>query len=237
MAKFNYMNNILNKLLKGKFWDNLIDIANRRNMLDILKYLIEKKEKNNLKTLLRKKLRDWLDRTNKLRDIEYDAASYIQSMFRGYQFRKENQKFQRITYILTKVTIKIVNTSDDLIPATMRKWLKNARLIKCEQDAKIIQKYCRNIMDKINKKKKEEYLKRIGQGLDILDNLRLNIGYAWDKIFEQNKKNALINLIGFLQDKINGINRDTFDDLYQYGIDKLLRKLKPAFQTSWMKST
>ena len=181
-AKFNYMNNLLNKLLKGKFWDNLVDFANRRNLLDMLKYLIEKNEKNYLKTLLRKKLRDWYDRTNKLRDIEYDAASYIQSMFRGHQFRKENQKFQRITYILTKITIKLVNTSDDLIPATMRKWLKNARLIKCEEDAKIIQRYCRNIMNKIKKKKNEEYLNRIGEGLDILDNLRLNIRYAWDKI-------------------------------------------------------
>ena len=224
-AKFNHVNKLLNKLLKGKFWDNLVDFANRKNLLDMLRYLIEKKEKNNLKNLLRKKLRDWLDRTKKLRDVEYDAASYIQSMFRGHQFRKQNRKFERITYILTKIIIKIVNTSDDLIPATLRKWQKNARLSKCEEDAKIIQRYCRNILGKIKKKKKEDYLKRIGEGLDVLSNLRLNIGYAFDKIFDRNKKNALIDLVGYLQDKINNRNRDTFDDIYQYGIDKLLRNL------------
>ena len=31
-------------------------------------------------------------------------------------------------------------------------------------------------------KSKEDYLKRIGEGLDVLSNLRLNIGYAFDKI-------------------------------------------------------
>ena len=35
---------------------NLIDFANRKNLLAMLKYLIEKNEKNSPKTLLRKKL-------------------------------------------------------------------------------------------------------------------------------------------------------------------------------------
>ena len=49
--------------------------------------------------------------------------------------------------------------------------------------------------------------------------------YAWDKILNNNRKKALKDLIGFLQDKIKSRNRDTFDDLYQFGIDNLLRKL------------
>jgi hypothetical protein len=34
-------------------------------------------------------------------------------------------------------------------------------------------------------------------------------------------------LVALIQDKINQRNRDTFDELYQYGIDKLLRGLVP----------
>ena len=112
-AKFNHMNKILNKLLKKKFLDNLIDSTNRKNLLDMLKYLVEKNDKDSSKNLLRKKFREWLDKTKKLRDIEDDAAAYIQSMYRGYQTRKQNKINQRITYLLTKIIAKIITTSED----------------------------------------------------------------------------------------------------------------------------
>ena len=226
-AKFNHMNKILNKLLKKKFLDNLIDSTNRKNLLDMLKYLVEKNDKDSSKNLLRKKFREWLDKTKKLRDIEDDAAAYIQSMYRGYQTRKQNKINQRITYLLTKIIAKIITTSEDSLQTSLSKWQKNARLVKCDEDARIIQKFCRNTLDKIKKKKNDELLNRIGEGFDILDNLRLNIRYAWDKIKENNKKNALEDLVALIQDKINQRNRDTFDELYQYGIDKLLRGLVP----------
>ena len=143
-AKYNKMNQLLNKLLKRKYFDNLIDFTNRKNLLDILKYLIEKNEKDNTKMILRKKLRQWLNKTKKFKDLEYDAAAYIQSMYRGYNYRKQNQITERITYILTKIITKIMTTSENIIPATLRKWQKNARLRKCDNDARIIQKFCRN---------------------------------------------------------------------------------------------
>ena len=226
-AKFSNMNQLLNKLLKKKYLNKLIDFTNKKNLEEILRYIIYKNDKNISQMFLRKKLRQWLDKTKKLKDIEDDAAAYIQSMFRGYLYRKQNKITERITYIFTKTIIKITTTTEDLIPAALRKWLKNARLIKCDNDARIIQRYCRKILDKINKRKKDEYLNRIGEGLDILDNLRLNIRYAWEKIKENNKKNALEDLVAFLQDQINRRNRDTLDDLIQYGIDKLLRGLVP----------
>ena len=123
--------------------------------------------------------------------------------------------------------MKITNTSKDKISAALRKWSKNARLMKSDDDARIIQKYCRNILNKINKKKEDEYLKKISEGLDVLDNLKLNMRYAFDKILENNKKNGLKDLVSFLQEMINKRKRDTFDDIYQYGIDKLLRSLVP----------
>ena len=157
-AKFNHMNKILNKLLKKKFLDNLIDSTNRKNLLDMLKYLVEKNDKDSSKNILRKKFREWLDKTKKLRDIEDDAAAYIQSMYRGYQTRKRNKIIQRITYLLTKIIVKIITTSEDSLQASLSKWQKNARLVKCDEDARIIQKFCRNTLDKIKKKKNDELL-------------------------------------------------------------------------------
>jgi hypothetical protein len=123
-AKFNHMNKILNKLLKKKFLDNLIDSTNRNTLLDLLKYLIEKNGKNSSQNLLRKKLREWLDKTKKLRDIEDDAAAYIQSIYRGYQTRKQNRINLRIVDIFTKIIITISTTSEDNLQASLRKWQK-----------------------------------------------------------------------------------------------------------------
>jgi len=41
-------------------------------------------------------LRQWLDKAKKIKEIEDDAASYIQSVFRGYQQRKNNQIITKI---------------------------------------------------------------------------------------------------------------------------------------------
>ena len=224
-AKFNNMNKILNNILKRKYFDNLKDFADKKALMDLLKYILGKNDKNSSKLLLRKKLREWLDKTKKMKEIDDDAAAYIQSLFRGYYARKDNKKKKTLTLIMIKSITKISNTSDNHIPAALRKWQKNARLLKCDEDAKIIQRYCRKIMDKIKEKKKNEYLNRIGQGLDVINNLRLNMKYAWDKILDNNKKNALKDLVKFLQDKINEKNRDTFDEIYQYTIDELLRRL------------
>ena len=75
--------------------------------------------------------------------------------------------------------------------------------------------------------KNENYLKKVREGLDKLNNLRLNIRYAWDKIRDSTKIDALKDLVGFLQDKINQRNRETLDDIYQYGLDRLLIRLFP----------
>ena len=225
LAKFMYMQRLINKFQKRRFFDKLIDKANKNYLKEILKYLINKYDKEHMNNLLRKKLREWLDKALQLRDRDNDAATYIQSVFRGYLQRKYLRESRRLEEILTKLVLKILYTSDETLPSALHKWNKNARLLKCHEDARTIQNFCRNTLDKIKKIKEVGYLKKVTQGVDILDNLRLNIRYAWDKIRDYNKINGLKDLIGFLQDKINNVRRDAFEEIYQYGLDQLLRKL------------
>ena len=226
-AKFNNINVLINKLIKKKFFDNLIDTANRKNLYEMMEYLLSKYDKNALRNLLRRRLREWLDKAKKLRDRDNDAATYIQTLYRGYLTRKDLDRTTRIQEILEKLILKTLYYSDEIIPATLHKWNKNARLLKCDEDARIIQKFCRKTLDKIKKLKDDEYLNRINNGLDKLQNLRLNIRYAWDKILDDNKRKALEDLVKKLQDKITNRRRETFEDIYEYGIDKLLRRLFP----------
>jgi len=230
LSKFIRMNNVLNKILKRRFFDNLIDRANKNYLKDFLKYLVMKNDKEYVNNLLRRYLREWLDRARKLRDRDHDAANYIQSYYRGYLTRKHLRNDRKLQDILSKIVLRLIYNSDATLPAALQKWRKNARLVKCDEDARIIQDFCRTTLDKIKKKKEQEYLDKVNEGLDKLSKLRLNIRYAWDKIRDYNKTNALKDLVGFLQDKINNIKRDVLDEIYQYGLDNVLRKLFPLRQ-------
>jgi hypothetical protein len=230
LSKFIRMNEVLNKILKRRFFDNLIDRANKNYLKEFLKYLITKNNKEYVNNLLRRYLREWLDRARKSRDRENDAANYIQSYYRGYLTRKHLRNERKLEDILSKIVLRLIYNSDATLPAALQKWRKNARLIKCDEDARIIQNFCRTTLDKIKKMKEQEYLDKVNEGLDKLSKLRLNIRYAWDKIRDYNKTNALKDLVGFLQDKINNVRRDALDEIYQYGLDQILKKLFPLRQ-------
>jgi len=227
IAKFINMNKIIIKLFKKKFFNNLIDKANKRNLYEILEYLIKKHDKNALKNLLRRRLREWLDKAKKLRDRDNDAASYIQAVYRGYLTRKDLNRGKRLQEILYKLILKLIYNSEDTIPAVLRKWRKNSRLLECDENSRIIQKFCRKCLDKVKKRREEEYLKRINKGLDKISGLRLNIKYAWDKIRDHNKRKALEDLVKYLQEKVTQRKREVFEDIYDYGINNLLKKLFP----------
>ena len=90
------MNITINKLIKKKFFDNLIDTVNKKNRYELLEYLVSKQDKNSLQNLLRRRLREWLENAKKLRDLDEEAATYIQSIYRGYLNRKNLRKNRRI---------------------------------------------------------------------------------------------------------------------------------------------
>ena len=226
-AKFYAFDRIVNQIYKRRALDNIIDTANKRNLYEVLEIIISRYDKDNLKNLLRKKFFQWLEKVRKLREIENDAATYIQAIYRGYRLRRDMDRDRKLQDILSKLVLRLIYNSDSKLPCALQKWRKNARLVKCEEDARIIQDFCRQTLDKINKMKNEEYLKKVREGLDKLNNLRLNIRYAWDKIRDSNKIDALKDLVGFLQDKVNQRNRETLDEIYQYGIDRLLNRLFP----------
>ena len=64
--------------------------------------------------------------------------------------------------ILEKIVIRYFDYDDDKILLALMKWNKNARRMKCEEDAKIIQKFCRKINDK-NKNKLIEKWKNLAK--------------------------------------------------------------------------
>ena len=123
------------KLLEGLRWKMIIN--NLKN--------IPKVYERNRKDVLRKYLERWY--TNAI-IIPDEMANKIQNSYRAYLARKKLEKLQKLYYILQRLVVKYASSDDDKKLATLMKWRKNARLIKCDEDARIIQKFCRKVHDK-----------------------------------------------------------------------------------------
>ena len=138
--------------------NRIIDSANRNRIPDILlKYLL-RKYADDMK-VLREKFNHWRNLLPFMR--LNDAASRIQSNYRGYLFRKFFDRDNRILDILYRLIGRIMEKNE--VEPAFHKWRKNVRLIKCDEDSRIIQDFCRkNLEKKLNEKfinySKEEYL-------------------------------------------------------------------------------
>ena len=104
--------------------------------------------------LLRKYLEIWYINAIEIPD---EMANKIQNADRGHLGRTKFGKLQKLEYILRHLLLKNISIVNDKKLATLSKWNKNARLLKCGQDARIIQRFCRKIHYKYLKLIREEW--------------------------------------------------------------------------------
>ena len=227
LAKFKVLNDLLNKLLKKRYLEKLLDNAFKERAKDILNNLLSKHKDKGDKDLLRQKFNQWRDNVKKLRDLENDAATYIQSIWRGYKARKGLLDKYKLQDILMRLLQKAALNSRNGLLAALQKWSKNARLSECEENSTIIQDFSKKFLNKLRRLKYLNYLKKIGEGLKKLGNLRPHIKWAFDKIRNAPKEDAFHNLMDTLKNIFNKRKKDTLDDINKYIINLLLSKLLP----------
>ena len=131
------------KYILMRIFDKLADYADKNRIPDILIKYYLRKNADDMK-LLRDKFNHWRNLLPHMR-LD-DAASKLQANMKGYLLRKDFYRFNRITEILYKFVSKYME--QDSVEPAFKKWRKNARLMKCDEDARIIQGFCRKNLDK-----------------------------------------------------------------------------------------
>jgi len=131
------------KYIKMIIFDKIVDHANKNKIPDILIKYYYRRNALDMK-LLRDKFNHWRNLLPYMR-LD-DAASRIQAMLRGFLLRKDFDRFNRLTETMYKIVIKIIERHS-ILPH-LHKWNKNARKLKCIEDAKIIQEFCRKNLTK-----------------------------------------------------------------------------------------
>ena len=223
----------LNKLFKRKPFNDVVDGLIKRALLKYVKEtlirIIYKYDDKNKKLLLRHYFEKWIKKTYQMLDKEYDAATKIQSTFKGYLFRKYFGMDEKILRLLKKIIEKLIMASNpkNYLRAALARWRKNVAKLACHENAKIIQKFCREIQDKILKNKNQQNLENYKNLARKLNKLRISP----KEFFERLKKIRRIQNSEIIMDKLGDkrlkILKGAFDNIKDYPKYKFLDKILP----------
>ena len=225
--KLGKINRVLDKILKRRFMEKLDNAAFRQYLNDLFISLLSRYDSDAKMELLRRKLIHWRNQVRRMSDYKYGMASLIQRTWREFHERNELKKNQRLKSLLQRFIERILYYSDAALPAALHQWNKNAHMIKYRQAGTTIQDFCLDIKETIKAIKYSKTLKKIEEGLDILDTIPFGLTWAYDKLKQNNKYLALGQLVLFLQDKITTSKKDFFNRLNEYIKGSLISKLFP----------
>ena len=224
-VKLNKLYKAINKPKLNKFLNNLKTISDTENKKDNLGKTINDINDRNKLFLLKTYLQKWLNNSNKLNEKINDEVSSIQRAFRIYKANKEKNRLMTIKKILKITLIKKEKASNNKLYSAFMKWLNTARTIQCNTNAKIIQQFCRDVLDKIQMNKDILKQQKIKDGLDILNNIKFGARYALDKINSEKNRNIFESFNNMLKNKRADILKDCFDRIKQQRKDNVLRNV------------
>ena len=172
--------------------------------VSLIKQIIELDDKNN-KDILKNYFDKWKDIVMNLKNKENDDATKIQKNFLGYLMRKKINNILNRNNKLKNLINK--HDNNNLLKFAFARWKRIIKVISCNENAKIIQKFCRKILSKLERNKFNKNKNNYENLANVLSKIgikpRLN---ALDKI-----KNLYRNVI--LSDLLNNLNKNRLDKL------------------------
>ena len=224
-AKINKLLKALNRPELSKFLNNLKNISDNKNKEDNLSKTLTNADDRNKLLLLQKYFQKWYDNCNKLGERLNDGASTLQRAFKTYKANKEKNKLITRKKILTITLKKKEKTTNNKLYSYFMKWLNIARNLQCNDNARIIQKFCRNIHNKIQAKKELLRQQKIEDGLEKLSNIKFGAKYALDKLNSEKNRNIFERFNDLLKNKRADTLKDCFDRIKKERKDKVLNNL------------
>jgi len=227
LFKLGKINRVLDKIPKRRFMEKLDQAAFMRYINDLFISLLSKYDDNAKMELVRRKLIHWNNQVRRMKEYKYGMISLIQRTWRDFHERNEMKKNLRLKTLLQRFIERVLYYSDATLPAALHKWNKTAHMMKYKQAGTTIQDFCLDIKETIKAIKYNKVLKKIGEGLDILDTIPFGLTWAYDKLIQNNKKLALAELVHFLQEKINVTKKEFFYKYNEWIKGNLVSKLFP----------
>ena len=212
----------LNKALRHNPLKDAMDAIKRRALLnkikDALIKILTKQDDNNKNLLLKHYLDKWNKKANQLKNKENDMASKIQAVYRGYNFRKLFENEENKIKLLKSLVEKLILSSNpkNILEAYFAKWRKNAAEKACDENARIIQDYCRKLLNKIENAKQKQNLENYKNLANIVNKIKPSPKEFFDKLKEIRRNKILEDLLNKLAQKRLNTLKDAFDEIKNF---------------------
>ena len=157
---------LLSQLFRKKFFDDLKDFANDGSQLlkdkikrnkqkfDKLTKVVKDSDRSNYLKLMKKYWDIWKNNPG----IYQKFTIIIQKEVRKYLSRKKLDNFRRLNEILFKLFMTNKEKEKELLGSRFYQWLKKTKALACEENARIIQDFCRRKLDDYLRNKLSKYL-------------------------------------------------------------------------------
>ena len=216
-AKLNKLQKALYKPKLSKLIQDLKSIQDKKNKIDNLGQTINDINDKNKLLLLKEYLNRWADNSTKLNEKINNNASIIQRAFKYFKANNKKHKLLTIRNILKITVLKKEKSINYKLYSYFMKWLNNARNLQCNENARIIQKFCRDIHDKIKRKKEQIKNDKIKKGLIKLNNIKIGARYALEKLNSEKNRNIFDSFNYLLKNKKKDILSDCFNRIKEDG--------------------
>jgi len=234
MAKFNKIKKSLERPSLQKFSNNLKKITLKNTQNEKLKNVFITKDDNTKELLLKKYLQKWQQKNDELTNKENDSATTLQNMFRLYKAKKFARNKLFIKNVLQKNILKKNKINGNKLYSSFKRWLNNVRNLTLNRNASTIQKFCRNILQKIKKQKQLSHKIRLNNFLNKIMTIKYGARYALDKLKNKSDEQKFIKFNNSLKEKriqtlknvFNNIKNRAFNNklLSAVNIQNILRK-------------
>ena len=222
-GKMNKLLHAINRPTLQRFRNNLDKISTHHHINDNLRNIVTKKNgKDNIEKLTRY-FSKWKTSVATIKKNENDSASKIQRAFLSSIARGKKKRLKRIKEILVKLTIQKYNISNNKLYIYFTRWLSNARIMAINDNAKIIQEFCRGILKKCkDEKDSKDKMKRI-KGLAKLLNIKFGKRFVYDKIRSEINRNIFKKFNDDLKKHRLDTLKECFDKIKKTAFDNKLK--------------
>jgi hypothetical protein len=223
MAKFNKIKKALERPSLQRFSNNLKQISLKNNQSEKLKNVFNNKDDKTKELLLKKYLQKWQEKNDILTTKENDSATILQNAFRLYKAKKFAKNKLFIKEVLKKNILKKNKINGNKIYSSFKRWLNNVRNLTLNRNAIIIQMFCGNILDKIQKQKELSHKIRLNNFVNKIMSIKYGAQYALDKLKNKRDEQIFIKFNTSLKEKRLQILKNVFNNIRNRAFNNKLK--------------
>ena len=223
VGKMNKLLHALNRPSVQRFRNNLEKITTNNKINDNLRNIVTKENDKKNQNMINKYFYKWANTIDKLKKKENDSASIIQRAFLRFKALEQKNKLKKIKELLIKLTIQKHNISNNKLYIYFTRWLSNARIMAINENARIIQDFCRGIMKRCKEQKDLNNKLRMNKGILKLVDIRFGKDFITEKIISEINRNKFKKFNDSLKNhKLNTL-KECFDKIKKTAFDNQLK--------------